>query len=345
MNKAKVVTFYLLLLLLSSTNCYAKTELPELKKYEKSEMILIENKEEYENNIENEITVDGIKYKLKEVKEQENKTLITRGKTKKEEKIVTSGDKYNALSLFEEKKRIEDDGYTGILELQNDSLDLKIYDSYTEQYKVKLKKEYNNIPKNELNDIPKIIKENGITYFLVDPVWNVIQTQKIDGQEIPILYNGSMNYEGVKERRIIKNYLATVTYKGTLQKEEINSITYSLIYEENPIIEDTANYYIPVITATGTVILVFSGFLIYKRKNVFIYNYINDSWKLVKKLHFSKNENIMNITPTVPSITSKYKIVLNNKLYKELLHKNITIKYFDSQYIYEVKEKEFEIYV
>lgn len=41
-----------------------------------------------------------------------------------------------------------------------------------------------------------------------------------------------MNYEGIKERRIIKNYIATIEYKGTLYKEVVESMNYHLTYKE-----------------------------------------------------------------------------------------------------------------
>ena len=43
-----------------------------------------------------------------------------------------------------------------------------------------------------------------------------------------------MQYEGIKERKIVKSYLATVTYIGTLEKEEIESITFNIKYKEMP---------------------------------------------------------------------------------------------------------------
>lgn len=59
----------------------------------------------------------------------------------------------------------------------------------------------------------------------------------------------------------------------------------------------------------------------------------------MKKLHLSKNERLVDITPLVPGSSSKYKIVLNRKLYNDLINSSITIKYFDKQYIYEIKKK------
>ena len=343
LNKIRVAGLSLLLAIMTSTNCFASSKAQEIKTLEFDKTIAIEDIEQYKSNIENEIMVDGIKYQLSDVQEQENKITITKDKEEKEQLIVKSSDKYSALKQFENEKTIEDDGYTGILELQIDSLDLKINDSYIEQYKVQIQRQYNNVLENELNDVPKTIEQDEITYYLTDPVWNVAQTQKIDGQEIPLLYNGIMNYEGIKERRIIKNYIATIEYKGTLHKEVVESINYHLTYKEVQEEEKTNNI-IPIVTTT-TGIIIFSGIVILRRKNIYIYNYENKNWKLVKKLHLSKNERLVDITPLVPGSSSKYKIVLNRKLYNDLINSSITIKYFDKQYIYEIKEKEFEIYV
>lgn len=341
MNKTKIVGLSLLLILTFSTNCFAKTERQELRVYEENKTVSIENHKEYKNSIASEITVDGIKYQLKDVKEQENKITLTKNKEEQEQKIVNTSNKYNVLNSFEQEIQVEEDGYSGIIELQQDSINMVANESYIEEYKVNLKKEYKNVLQNELNDIPKTIQENGTTYYLINPVWNIAETQNIDGKDIPVSYNGEMNYEGIKQRRVIKNYLVTVGYKGTLQKEAVDSITYNLVYEEIP---TEGKNYTPVIVTTTAGIIFFSGLIIFRRKNIFIYNNINGKWRLVKKLCISKNDRLIDITPNIP-MNSKYKIVLSKKLYNDLLNKNMTIKYFDKQYIYEIKEKEFEIYV
>ncbi len=341
MNKTSIVGLSLLLILTFSTNCFAKTDPQDLRLYEENRTVSIENHKEYKNSIANEITVNGIKYQLKDIKEQENKITLTKSKEEQEQKIVNTSNKYSALNSFEQEKQIEEEGYSGIIELQQDSVNLVANESYIEEYKVSLKKEYNNVPQNELNEIPKTIQENGTTYYLINPVWHIAETQNVDGQDIPITYNGEMNYEGIKQRRVIKNYIATVSYKGALEKEEVNSMTYNLTYEE---IKTEKKDYTPVVLSTATGIIFFSGLIILRRKNIFVYNNSNGKWRLVKKLHISKNDSLINITPSIP-MSCKYRIVLNKKLYNDLLNKNMTIKYFDKQYIYEIKEKEFEIYV
>ena len=121
-----------------------------------------------------------------------------------------------------------------------------------------------------LADYPDIgeIEENGTTYYLINPIWTVSQVEKIEGQDVPIAYNGEMQYEGIKERTIVKSYLATVSYKGTIEKEEVDSISFEITYKEVPqeITEEESPNYIPVAVATGTGIVVVSGILLWKRK-------------------------------------------------------------------------------
>ena len=94
------------------------------------------------------------------------------------------------------------------------------------------------------------------------------EVEKIEGQDVPIAYDGEMQYEGIKERKIVKSYLATVTYIGTLEKEEIESITFNIKYKEMPQedIEEKTNYTPIVVATAGTGILVISGIFLWKRK-------------------------------------------------------------------------------
>ena len=341
MNKIRVVGLGMLLsAYLLSTNCFANTK--ELKTHEEIKTISVESRDNYKNTIENEISIGNVKYQLKDIKEQENKANLTKEKEILETKIVNTNDKYSVLNQFETKKQIEEDGYIGTLELQIDSLDIKVNNSYTEQYKVTITKNYNNVTQNELNNIPKTIEQNGTTYYLTNPVWNITQTQAIDGEAIPTLYSGVMNYEGVKERTIVTSYIATANYKGTLEKETIENITIKANYEEIP--QEEKEYNLPAVTTATTGIVICSGIIILKRKNAKVYNFKDGEWVLVKRIKVSDKQGIIDITPIMPT-TSKYKICLSQNLYNKLIGENVTIKYFDKQFVYLVKDKEFEIFV
>ena len=213
MNKTKILSLTMLLTILLGTMSFASNN-NELKIIKNEQTVPIENANSYKNSIANELVSDDINYTLKNIEEKENKKTLTKDKEIIEELIVTRNDKYYVLNLFETKKNINEDGYSGTLELQNNSLDIKVNDSYKEQYKVYLQKEYTGISRNELDNIPKEIKQDGTTYYLVNPVWNVASTEKIENNDVPTSYNGIMKYEGIKEKTIIKNYKKKLTFQG-----------------------------------------------------------------------------------------------------------------------------------
>lgn len=337
-KRIKIATLIILLIILISTNCFANSK--ELKTYINTETISVENIKEYEKSIENEIVVDNINYKIENIKKIENKKTLSINKEINEELIVTTNNKYNVLNLFENKKEISEDGYKGTLELQNDSLEIKVNNSYQEEYKVYLQRTYNNVSSNDINNIPKEIKENGTTYYLVNPIWNISTTEKVDNNDIPVTYNGTMYYEGIKVRTIIRNYKASIKYIGTLEKEIIDSVTFNVEYKEVP---KEVNYTIPTIASTSGIII-FSGIIIIKRKNAKIYNYNQGKYNLVKKIHINKKDPIINIAP-LKMTSNKFRIVLSDSIYKKLKDRNIKIKYFDKQFVYLIKSKTFEINV
>ena len=321
-----------------------------LKTFEEEKTIKVNQIEDYKKTLEQEISKEGITYKLENITQEENTKVVSKNKKVTKELIVNTNDKYEILNIFEQEINIKEDGYTGTLKIDNSSVTIEPNDSYKEEYKVYYEKEYKNVERNELNDIPKMIKKDNVTYYLVEPVWEVSQTQIIDGQVVPVLYNGIMKYEAIKERTVVTNYIATVKYNGKLEKEVVDTVTLTVEYTEVPTQkieekqETKSNSIIPTV-ATGTGIIICSGIILISRKNVSIYNYKNNTWKLVRKTKVKANEKIIDITPQNEELSKKYKIVLKNDLYNKWYGQNITIKYFDKQFIYNVKNSEIEIVV
>ena len=283
MNKIKIASLSLLLILTMSSNCFAKSDLQELKLYEETKVVSVRDKEKYKNSIENEIVKDGIKYQLKNTKEQENRILVTKEKEDTKRMIIYSNNKFDVLNMFETSIKICEDGFNGTLEIQNDSLDIQVNSSYTEEYKVEIIRNYDNVPSNELKNIPKTIIENSTTYCLTNPEGTVVNTETIDNQQVPVLYNGAMHYEGIKIRTIIQNYIATVDYKGTLEKEEVESITYTNIYEEIPVEKENPT----AIIATTSGFVIISGIFFIKCNNTRIYALFKGDYRLIKRMHIN----------------------------------------------------------
>ena len=161
----------------------------------------------------------------------------------------------------------------------------------------------------------------------------------VSNNEVPIKYNGTMYYEGVKTKTIVTSYLATIKYKGTISKEVLDTTTFTAQYEE----VKEYGYIVPAIVGT-TGIIFFSGIILFGLKNVKVYNLQDGEYKLIKRLHLNKDKLLIDLTPTNFQ-TRSYKVVLSKSLYRMIRNKNVKIKYFDKVQNYKVLNKEFEIMV
>ena len=335
-RKILIITSIIMMLLGYFSVCFASSNLQTLKR---EHIVDYKIADEFYDSINKTVVEDKVCYELKNVDRVDNFKTLTKDQETIEQRVTNTNNLEKVISLFNETKDFEDDGYTGTLERDNSTLKIQIKDSYQEEYKVYLQKSYDNVPSNELNDIPKEIKENGTTYYLVNPVWNIAETEMVSNSEVPVKYNGTMYYEGVKTKTIITSYLATVKYTGTLEKQVPDTTTFTAEYEE----VKEYGYIVPAIVGT-TGIMFFSGIILFSLKNVKVYNLQNGEYKLIKRLHLNKDKLYMDLTPTSFQ-TRKYKIVLSKSLYKMIKGKNIKIKYFDTKNNYTVQNKEFEIMV
>ncbi len=335
-RKILIITSIIMMILGCFTVCSASCDLQTL---EHTNTVDYKVANEFYNNIDKTIVEDKMCYELKNVDRIDNFKTLTKEKEIIEERVTNTNNLEKVISLFNETKDIEDDGYIGTLTRDNSTLKVEIKDSYQEEYKVYLQKSYDNVPSNELNDIPKEIKENSTTYYLVNPVWNIAETEMFSNNEVPVKYNGIMYYEGVKTKIIVTSYLATVKYSGALEKQVPDTTTFTAQYEE----VKEYGYIVPAIVAT-TGIIFFSGIILFGLKNIKVYNLQDGEYKLVKRLHLNKNKLLIDLTPTSLQ-TKAYKIVLSKSLYRMIRNKNAKIKYFDKVQNYQILNKEFEIMV
>lgn len=337
MNKRiLIITSIMMILFGCFSVCFASSDLQILKK---EHIVDYKIADEFYDSIDKTVVEDKVGYQLKNIDRVDNFKTLTKEQEILEQRVTNTNNLEKVMSLFNETKDFEEDGYVGNLKRDNSTLKVQIKDSYQEEYKVYLQKSYDNVPSNELNDIPKEIKENGTIYYLVNPVWNIAETEMISNNEVPVKHNGTMYYEGVKTKTIITSYLATVKYTGTLEKQVPDTTTFIAEYEE----VEEYGYIVPAIIGT-TGIMIFSGIILIGLKNVKVYNLQNGEYKLIKRVHLNKDKLFIDLTPTSFQ-TRKYKIVLSKSLYKIIKGKNIKIKYFDTKNDYKVQDKEFEIMV
>ena len=335
-KKILIITSIIIMIVGCFNVCFASSDLQTLKR---EHIVDYKIADEFYDSIDKTIVEDKVGYKLKNVDRVDNFKTLTKEQEIVEERVTNTNNLEKVISLFNETKDFEEDGYVGILVRDNSTLKVQIKDSYQEEYKVYLQKSYDNVSSNELNDIPKEIKENGTTYYLVNPVWNIAETEMVANNEVPVRYNGTMYYEGIKTKTIITSYLATVKYSGTLEKQVPDTTTFTAQYEE----VKEYGYIVPAIVGT-TGLIFFSGIILFGLKNVKIYNLQDGEYKLIKRLHLNKSKLLIDLTPTNFQ-TKAYKIVLSKSLYRVIKGKSIKFKYFDRQHTYNIVKREFEIMV
>ncbi len=346
MNKIKIISITMLIALcvISSCNFVNADDTKNNENYLKQEVIKANKVEEYVQALEKEIQIGNDTYKLEDTKEQENMKELVIEKSTEDNLIVSNKNRSYVLNKFNKTKEINEDEYVGTLSIDEDSLEITPNETYSEEYKVYLQKTYNNVNSNELNDIPKEIKENGIIYYLINPTWEINTQEQIGENNVPTTYNGMMYYEGINTRIVVKNYKANIRYTGKITKQEVDTITITAIYKQQPIEKDN-NYVVPAIATTSAIVF-FSGLIILKSKNAKLYNYTNSNeLKLIKKIHINEKEPIINITPMNRINSNKYKLELNSGIYKKLKGKSVKIKYFDKEFNYTIKNKVNEIFM
>ena len=334
MNKKILIITNLIIILLASINvCYAS----DIKTLEKEYTVDYKNADDFYNSIDKTIFENKIGYELANIDRTDNLKTLTKEKEVIETLETNTDNLEKVISMFNETKDSQEDGYTGILKRDNSSLKIAIDKSYQEEYKVYLQKTYKNVPSNELNDIPKTIKSNGTTYYLINPVWTISETTKVSDNDVPLKYNGTMYYEGVKSKTIVTSYLATIKYSGELSKQVPDTTTFKVRYKE---VKDYSGIINTILATSG--IILFSGIIIFNIRNVKIYNLQNGEYKLIKKIHLNKNKMLIDLTPTNLQ-TRSYKIVLSKSLYKSIKGNNVKFKYFDKIINSNIDSREFEV--
>lgn len=301
------------------------------------------NKESFYKSLESEIEENGKSYILKGVTEKENQEILEQNVEVPKSKVVRTSNIRAVINEIESEFDYSQNGYNGKIILDKNTITIKPNNISTKEYKVYYEKSYNNLLTNDLKDIPKTLNINEVTYYLINPIWSIAETININGKEVPTKYNAVMQYEGLKSENVVIDYIANYKYKGTLQKQEIKSITYKVEYIEK--IEETKqNNIVPIIATGSTGSIIFVCFIIFKMNNAKIYNYRDGKFKLIKRIYVKNAEDNIDLVND-KSITNKYKIKLSNHLYNKLKEHHISFKYYDKIYKYKVQEKEFEITV
>lgn len=332
-RKSLLLGTSLLILAISNTsvNAYVENPLKESEKdYTKSIVATLSEEDKAVELLNHNIIVNDERYKVVSIEKELNKDELKEVTEEKKATLKTNNQEY-IKSYFGETYSYEDDKYEGKIPITNININTINHGQYQELREKKI--EFDNYSKNDLDNIKKEITEEGQTYYLIKVDWQVEKTERIDNQEVPVSYKGTMVYQTVVAINNPNTYEITVTYKGNVANKE-KEYTYTALYvkEEIPesIIEEKEEDS-PIVT---TIIISGLGFglgvliFLLTRKNITIYNKTDSGYRTIGRFKLYENtKNVIDISKYNYKIDSNlYSLKLNKSIYKKLKGKVIYIK-------------------
>lgn len=182
--------------------------------------------------IESGLTRNGTEYILREVLRE---TLPGTAEQQTASQIVSvsseSDEREDILSLLPESLDYEENGYTGKLTLDEDSLSTEVKSTSGYTYTVQDSREFAGLERNDPAYIPKTTMKNGLTLTLADVRWSPSPSEN---EQYPA-YSATAYYTGKVTGSAADGYLVTAQYSGLVEKAIPGNIRYSIIYEAVPV--------------------------------------------------------------------------------------------------------------
>lgn len=137
------------------------------------------------------------------------------------------------LALLEPEIAYSENGYSGSLTLDRDSISAKATDTTGYSYTLKDTREFTGLDRNDPYYIPKTAEKNGVTLKLADVDWTPMASNADNGGA-PSLFRATALYTGTAYGSKPTGYLVTAAYTGEAVKTTEGEVVYSIVYEEIP---------------------------------------------------------------------------------------------------------------
>ena len=184
--------------------------------------------------IEEALTRRGVEYQVSDILKRElDGSKETRTVSETVSMPTESDKKSELLALFDSEMTYSEDGFTGILKLNEQSITSEATDTEGYSYTLKDVKEYTGLERNDPYYIPKTAEKYGVTLQLADVDWTPMASRS-DNSRTPSLFKATATYTGTAWGSKETDFLATATYSGEVTKVTEGDVVYSIVYEEVP---------------------------------------------------------------------------------------------------------------
>ena len=224
-------------------------------------------------------------------------------------------EKSGAMSKLQPMIDYEQDGYSGQLLLQPDSITTVEagYENYS--YTVSDTREYSNLDRNDMAYIPKNAEKNGVSLSLAGVDWRVMGNGS---------FMANATYTGLASGSNVTGYTSQALYLGEVRRVTLDGSIYEVIYDGRALPVPYMKY----IAAVGVAVAIAALLVVLwkRRKNAKIYALLDGEFRIVRRVRVSYIDPIVDITPSaVQSRSSEYIITLDRWSTKQLHNQRLRI--------------------
>lgn len=190
--------------------------------------------------IEEPFEYEGFTYKYASIVKAENEYADEMQQTQTMTVETAKKDLSAVLDALPVSVEYDDGRYSGTLYLDHSTIETVASGYATRSYTVSTTKEYGNLDSNDMSYVPSTAVKDGKTLPLVNVEWAIQGSALVDDVLVPSTYKAIATYSDKAYYSAATGYVTTADYIGTVECEEISSITYTVTYvgEEIKPVED-----------------------------------------------------------------------------------------------------------
>lgn len=210
--------------------------------------------------VEKGLTRRGVQYEASDILrrelegEEEQKTV-----SRKVTLETDTDEREDILSLLEPSVEYRENGFSGTLLLDRDSIRTRATDSSSYAYTLRDIREYLGLERSDPYYVPKTAEKNGVTLKLSNVNWTPMASAT-DNSSVPSLFKATAEYSGTAWGSKDEEFLVTASYTGEVSRTTQGEVVFSIMYEEvkaPAIIPESLDFdWGPVITALLIVALI-----------------------------------------------------------------------------------------
>lgn len=175
---------------------------------------------------------DGVRYTLVDLLKQELPENESRQHTETVTLESKNKDMASVLALLPQQREfVTDDGLSGVLTLQLDTVQVDVSGYGSSTKAVKVTRSYPNLAGQDTSYIPKTIQDGGRTLTLQDIDWQTDNTASLDGYAMGDRFTAVATYGGSATSSYVKGYQVTADYVGTVSRIALNKTRYVAIFQ------------------------------------------------------------------------------------------------------------------